>query len=363
MRRLFLSALCVAVTSVAYAQPPVPPTRTETVDCDSGDTINDALKRPNVGTIELRGFCREHVDIRRPIIIRGTDPSIDGIDGTGVVAAPNVSLVQVVDVQNNSNTSTYSPVWLENIGIRNGSQTGLVLADAEVHTENVVLSGNFGHGAFLTSNSTLRANNTMFSNNRLTGADVRGSARLACVNCVFSGNGATANRYAVEAAGNGQVNMSGGSITGRFGLSASNAQAVLAAVPITTTVQAVLAFEGARMTFNGASTIAGDVRCGLGSSMQFPANSNTQLATTPVVSASTGFNVFHTQCMVAAFQNAVVSFAGGQTYVTHRASIAATVSAQLTLPSISCQAGGAAAVTETASIVVGGGPVPAACAP
>ena len=90
--------LCLAAaTTPLWAQRPDNPGQTAQadrpikVDCAQGGSINRALEmfadRTDRITIEISGFCQEALVISRKVLIRGTNPSTDGITGPAALPA------------------------------------------------------------------------------------------------------------------------------------------------------------------------------------------------------------------------------------------------------------------------------------
>lgn len=71
-------------------------TKTVTVDCSKGQSINAALDdKSEELVVEVEGFCHEKVVIRRSgVTLRGSDPALDGIVGpaAGPAGEPLISV-------------------------------------------------------------------------------------------------------------------------------------------------------------------------------------------------------------------------------------------------------------------------------
>jgi len=91
---LFLSALVLAQAPAGQGPPagtpgnvPLPDSVEVLVDCDNGDSINDALQTPAVHlTVRIKGFCVENVLISHlssiTLVGDSGDRTQDGIEGT-----------------------------------------------------------------------------------------------------------------------------------------------------------------------------------------------------------------------------------------------------------------------------------------
>lgn len=133
-RRLVSLALANAALALLHAALAAPAAAKEIlVDCTKA-SIQDALgdKAADL-TIVVKGWCNEHVIIRRPVILRGFsgDPSLDGVEGPG--AGADIALVHVHDVPTAAHaapTPEGQLVYLQDLGIRDSERVGLFTAHA-----------------------------------------------------------------------------------------------------------------------------------------------------------------------------------------------------------------------------------------
>lgn len=98
--------------------PPVPPTAVITVDCDAGDSVQDALTTPAAElTVEIRGICDEDVVVARDdVVLSGRSPALDGL--RGVSPSPDFpnAVLRIVASER---------VRVENLSIADGFRNGI----------------------------------------------------------------------------------------------------------------------------------------------------------------------------------------------------------------------------------------------
>lgn len=150
------------------------------VNCSSGESIIKALdKSEEEIIIEITGTCTENVVIRRDnVILRGTDPEVDGIQAA--VEGEGVALI----IRDSSNIS------VENLALTGGA-VGLQLINnnAAAGVDPVMLSncrveGNLNKGAGIVD-SVLIAFQTRFVNNDHGGLFLADGGMLNCRECTF----------------------------------------------------------------------------------------------------------------------------------------------------------------------------------
>src|SRR6266446_8673284 len=152
-----------------------------TVDCNKGDSINQALtKSPLVRnlTVEISGLCHENVVVTRDhVTLHGTDPANDGIQADLSDEISDVALwvrqAQLVTVENLKLTGGFSGLLVTNVTLN-----GLQLI-------NCRLESNGAYGAQL-QNALVVAQDSTFSTNGNINAGVFGGSRLQCTGCTFA---------------------------------------------------------------------------------------------------------------------------------------------------------------------------------
>lgn len=159
--------------------PPVPPALTVEVDCAGGDSINAALARPaGELTVEIRGFCREDVVVRRDrVTLRGGDPAVDGIRGAGAGDLPGDGVVRVEHARG---------VRIENLTLTGGARHGLAMLDATaVEVAGCRLVDNARAGLVPTVSSSVFVTDTTISGNGRQGILAFDDSLVQCLRCTI----------------------------------------------------------------------------------------------------------------------------------------------------------------------------------
>lgn len=178
------SLMCV-LTSVAPLRA-ADDTRTVNVVCSRGDSIQAALqKHPNKKLIvEIRGICREDVLVRRDYVtLRGSDPTVDGIQGVETVNQVAFSTLKVYasieftmenllvtgGVRNGVGIIGTSPAFVKNCRFLDNGNFGFTLASSTVIATGVTVTGLrgigiFDAGVFTCSGCSVTADDIAFGN-------------------------------------------------------------------------------------------------------------------------------------------------------------------------------------------------------
>ncbi len=209
-RILFVVVLCFLVVSSASA---APATATVSVDCNLGQTINNALNHPaDELTIEISGICVEDVEITRTnVTLRGADPFVDGISSD-----PAGFMRQALTLRNTS------IVNIENLKLT-GASNGIGINDSfGVHLTNCRLEDNEFAGAIVGTGSA----SVYFWDTVVAAPNPPEGARLSRGIWVTNGSSATCNNCTISdyaralySTTGGRLFVNGGSIagTGTFG--------------------------------------------------------------------------------------------------------------------------------------------------
>ncbi len=179
--------LLAALGAAPAAAQPAPTTWTITVDCLSGQSINEALQTtaPLV-TVEVRGECLENVVVRRDgVTLRGADPQRDGIRSPGSLLDEAVVLIR--DARR---------VTLANLRISGGVRDGLRVLDSteEIVVSNSRFEGNAVWGASVTDSTVAFVESSFTGNAGQVGDAIGGgliAARgsdVACTSCLIELN-------------------------------------------------------------------------------------------------------------------------------------------------------------------------------
>lgn len=156
-------------------------TGTVTVDCNKGESINQALTKSPLTrnlTVEIRGLCTENVVVTRDhVTLHGTDPANDGIQADLNEEFTDVALwvreAQLVTVENLKLTGGFSGLLATNVTLTN------------LHLINCRLEGNGAYGAQL-QGALVQADDSTFSSNGNINAGVFSGSRLQCTGCTFA---------------------------------------------------------------------------------------------------------------------------------------------------------------------------------
>jgi len=178
---------------------PVPDSAEVLVDCDNGDSINDALKTPAVHlTVRIRGFCDENAVISHlsnvTLVGDSGDPTLDGIRGTAA-SGELPSFGNVLFVEHSSR------VEVIDLTLRDGSRNGIAFVHSGFRQiNNCRLLDNANHGIVLhyTFGGRQRIQDTTISGNRGvrgSGANIPGGvgirtnfSRFNCSGCTIFDN-------------------------------------------------------------------------------------------------------------------------------------------------------------------------------
>ena len=178
------------------------------VNCDVGQTINQALRRAEPGaTIVVRGTCRERVVITRPVTLDGGGSAvIDGRAGATLVQLPVLEEFDGVVV-----IDGVTGVALLGLTIQNGVSNGIVAAHgAAVTLKDVTTQNNVFTGIVISDNSTAEVIDSSSQSNGVSGFDVFTSSSL-----ILRGTFTSSNHAASGGEINGQaiVELRGAQVT------------------------------------------------------------------------------------------------------------------------------------------------------
>ncbi len=184
---LLLPVLLATLPAAPMAAQQAPTSWTITIDCASGQSINEALAQTApLLTVEVRGECVENVVVRRDgVTLRGADPQRDGIRSPGSLLDEAVVLIRDA-----------SRVTLANLRISGGVRDGLrVLNSTEgIVVENSRFEGNAIWGAALSDSTVAFVESSFTGNAGEVGESIGGgliAARgsdAACTRCVIELN-------------------------------------------------------------------------------------------------------------------------------------------------------------------------------
>ena len=257
MNRVFLVAtLCFLFVSGAAAG--IPATATVAVNCNAGDRIMRALRRPAVElTIEISGICVEDVEIlRKNVTLRGTDRLTDGIRpapdglkrqvitvfGTNSVSIENLNLA---GANNGIGVNASFSVFVTNCIIEDNSFAGMIAGTASnVRVRDTVIrksEGESNRGIWVTNGSDVICRHCTIENHRTgilltqgsrmllddstvqgnrTGLDVNGGSRFGSV--LFNGIGPSTiegvSLFAIRLNDNSSAFFGNDNIIGRISL-------------------------------------------------------------------------------------------------------------------------------------------------
>lgn len=233
-------------------------TKVITVDCDRGDSINQALTdKTERLVIEVRGLCHEKVVIQRSgVVLHGLDPALDGIAGPASGPADEF-LVTIwgADVSSSILAVPESEfaVEIQNLGLRDGDGGGLAAWSSLVQVEGSSIEGNGGPGLYLSGASAALVVDTLLADNEGDGATVNRSSTLICDQCTVEDN----EGLGLRALNGGNISAFDSAVVGEFGVGAANDAVVTANALTVTTTNLAFWFTGARLTcadsqFDGA---------------------------------------------------------------------------------------------------------------
>ncbi len=196
--------VCAAV-GAAHGMPPRPDP-VVAVDCDSGDSINNALRRadPNHIEVVVSGVCHEAVVISRSdVLIRAVGLGAHGIQG--MEGAPALELHHV------------SNVAIQGLFI-SGGDVGILVTDSNhrISLSDLVVSENLAGGMTLEDASVSGSNLRVEANGQTpatAGVLVDHGSEFNCDGCTIHGNGLSSGP-AVWVRAASSANVSNSSIAG-----------------------------------------------------------------------------------------------------------------------------------------------------
>jgi hypothetical protein len=340
--------------------------RTVRVNCARGHSLQRAIDRvpdridPLV--VEVRGFCQGPIQIRRPLVIRGTDPAVDGItapvDGN---MDGQAALVEVFDVPG---LNAFGPngVQLESLGIQNSPGIGLLVTDSALGIVNVEIRNGAQDGVFLSGSAILAATDSAVLNNTGNGVTARGG-RLQCLNCDINGNGATGDRWGVNAMIGSSIVLNNSTVIGRNGVRAQTAEVVQNGGQVNALVRANQANRGGHLTFQNNVQVTGDVWCSAESSITSQGQGPGTFGLNQLSTSPGSFNFMNLGCAVGSGVPGTTNFAG-MTRFGPDAHVSANNGATMAFQQLDCYAGGTATWVVPGVITVNSVPgVPASCQP
>ncbi len=189
------------------------------VDCTKNNpkSINDAIDKNKSSLdqqliVEISGMCNETVIINRRdnILLRGSDPLVDGIDGVSN-SALRVHFSNRISVENLTITgSTGAGVFIGDSGLLNDIGFGL---------KNVRLEGN-GQVGLQAFRSLVFAESVVVTGNGVGGIRMGGStpSRLVCFNCTIEANPAAGVGVALRVVRTSNAVLVGSVLEGGIGL-------------------------------------------------------------------------------------------------------------------------------------------------
>jgi hypothetical protein len=192
--RLLSLVLSVCLSLAAAAKP----SKTITVDCSKNQSINAALDDKSDSLIvEVRGICTEDVQIRRDnVVLRGNDPTLDGIDGAATVNAVGYGALLVRDSRQ---------VKIENLLVTGSVRNGIAANNSTgLEVINCRLVGNANYGFAGTSGTTSISDTTIDGTNGFGGFE---GGLITCTNCTI-----TVTSLGIISAGGSRVAASGSDI-------------------------------------------------------------------------------------------------------------------------------------------------------
>ncbi len=332
--------------------------RTVRVNCHRGQSLQRALDRvpdrvdPLV--IEVSGFCAGPIQVRRPVVIRGISADTDGIttpaDGD---LEGQAALVEVFDVPGLA-ASGPNAVQFESIGIQWSPGIGLLVTDSAVAIVNVEIRNGAQDGVFLAGSALLAATDSAILDNAGNGLTARGG-RLQCLNCDISGNGATGDRWGINAMIGASIFLNNSSVVGRNGVRAQTAEVVQLGGQVNTLVRATQANRGGHLTFQNNVQVTGDIWCSAQSSITSQGAGPGTLGLNQISTTPGSFNFMNLGCAVTSGSPGTTNFAGMTRFGpdTH---VSANNGAIVAFQQLDCYAGGTATWVVPGSITVNGVP-------
>lgn len=168
--------------------------KTITVDCSKGESINQALADKSEELIvEVEGLCHEKVVVRRSgVTLRGSDPALDGIVGpaSGPAGEPLIS-VWGAEVSGSFFVveEAQFAVEIHDLGLRGNDGAGLAVWGSLVQAKNVSITDNGGVGVHASGASGIHLIDAVVSNNADTGINATRSSFMLCEGCTVEENG------------------------------------------------------------------------------------------------------------------------------------------------------------------------------
>ncbi len=332
--------------------------RTVRVNCHRGQSLQRAIdrvaERADPLVVEVRGFCEGPIQVRRPLVLRGLNPASDGItapsDGN---SRGQAALVEVFDVPGLGSFST-NGVQFESIGIQLSPAIGLLVTDSSVGLTNVDIRGGAQDALYASGSAVVVANDTRVQDNVGSGIVVRG-ARVVCNGCDISNNGATGDRWGVNAMAGASVVLNTSTITGRFGVRATVSEVVQGGGHVNALVRAHLANRGGHITFQNNAQVTGDVWCNAQSSLTSNGQGAGTFGLNQLAATPGSFNFMSVGCAVLSGAPGTSHFAG-ITRFGPDAHVAANNGATIAFEQLDCYAGGTATWVMPGNITVNGVP-------
>lgn len=311
-----LSPCLLLVVSATAAPPatadnsPGPPVKTVRVDCDRGQTVSAALAhKADLLIVEIDGLCHERVLIRRSgVVLRGSDPAVDGIVGPVDVdkGLVEISGADVFGTFLLSETAEYA-VTLENLQLSDNDGPGLFATGSTVRIDNCWLIDNGRTGAHFTASSAALITDTLVARNGGIGISANRAAVIACERCTLDDNAAAA----AAATNSALTFVLDSTIAGLEGVRAFNGGRVVGDdTPIVAAVRALRAGGGEIRWSN--SSFSGDILVSSKSSVTLIDCDQTANPGVNRIDADTTFELFGGTLLgttrLTAFSNGQVSF-------------------------------------------------------
>jgi hypothetical protein len=177
LKTIFLLTLSCLLLVIPLSSLATKPSNILQVDCAKGDSIMKALENPAQElTIEISGICVEDVIIERSnVILRGTDPLLDGIQ-----PAPVESLDQALNIFN------AHEITVENLSF-SGANVGFAINDSTFVTlTNCRFENNASVGFIVGSAGVVNMYDSVITNNSNVGVLISNGGSLGCFNCTVT---------------------------------------------------------------------------------------------------------------------------------------------------------------------------------
>lgn len=235
------------------------------IDCAQGGSINRALEmfpdRTDRITIEISGFCQEALVISRKVLIRGTNPSTDGITGPAALPEDATGLINVHGV-NGFGTSGFEVVRFEHLSIINSPNLGITVNTAQLGLSDVTISGHANQALLVFQGGHIYGDHVRIIDNNNIG--LNGAAGyVKCTDCELTNNNPGGGPAAASNTG-GNVILINATITGRSGILASGGGRVqMSGGAINVQTRAVSAQLAGQVLFSDDVQVTGSVMCGV----------------------------------------------------------------------------------------------------